>query len=100
MTRYYRKAAAVEAVQWTGGNEDEVLDVAGHGHFQVLDQDDRALSDDPDCTASLLESAHSTWRGMLPGQWVIRDDRGGLRAYRDAEFREKYEPAPDDLVIP
>jgi hypothetical protein len=100
VTRYYRKAAAVEAVRWTGDNTDAVLELASHGNFYLLDDADRANSDDPECTAALMDGLHSTWKGVKDGQWVVKEADGRLRALRDGKFREDYELAPDDLVIP
>lgn len=100
MTRYYRRAAAVEAVRWDGDNADEVVELTGRGNFDVLDGEDRANSDDPECTAAVLDGLHSTWAGVKDGQWIVKEASGRLRAYRDGEFREAYELAPDELVTP
>ena len=100
MTRYYRKAAAAEAVRWNDGNANEVLDLVGHGNFDVPDEADRANSDDPECTAAVLGGSHSTWKGVKDGQWVVKEAGGRLRVLRDSDFREAYELAPDELATP
>jgi hypothetical protein len=100
VTRYYRKAAAIEAVRWTGDNADEVFELAGCSNFDILGEEDRASSDDPECSAALLGGPHSTWAGVKDGQWIVKGADGCLRAFRDREFREAYELSPDELVTP
>jgi hypothetical protein len=100
MTRYYRKAATIEAVRWTGDNAAEVFEVAGRSNFDMVAEEDRGYSDDPECTAALLDGLHSTWVGVKDGQWIVREADGRLRALHDGEFREPYELAADELVTP
>jgi hypothetical protein len=82
----------IEAVQWTGENEAELTAFAGPGNFGVLDDEDRANCGDPEATAEVLDSRHSTWELLYVGDWVVRDG-GGLRRCSAEEFSERYEAA-------
>lgn len=82
----------IEAVQWGGGNEAELIAFAGSGNFSVLDDEDRANCEDPEATAEVLDSRHSTWELLYVGDWVIRES-GGLRKCSAEEFEERYEAA-------
>jgi len=79
--RYVTKPFAVEAVQWTGGSQDEIRDLAGSG---FMEQD----------------AAGSLWvrnaRGPCPvhaGDWVVRQAGRPLRVVSPAAFEATFEPA-------
>lgn len=87
--RYRHRTPEVEAVQWTGSNAEELRAFCG-ADFDEIDLDDRA--EDPDETAAVREGKHGTWRGLRPGDWVVRLDEG-LYEFSAADFAERYEPA-------
>jgi hypothetical protein len=90
MTTYRHRPDECEAVQWTDANAAELEAFAG-SRFMTIDPEDR--TDDPDATAAILSSPHSTWALLLPGDWVIR--RGdSLTLLPNDEFTDLYEPAP------
>ncbi|MBA4865955.1 hypothetical protein H1V43_32345 [Streptomyces sp. PSKA54] len=91
-TRYRNKTAEIDAVQWTGHNADELSAFCSPFDFQLIDPEDRV--EDPDETAAVRESEHGTWRGLTPGDWVVR--RGeDLFECSAADFAKLYEPVPD-----
>jgi hypothetical protein len=87
--RYRHRTPEVEAVQWTGSNADALRAFCGPD-FDEIELDDRA--EDPDETAAVREGRHGTWRGLKPGDWVVKLD-GGLCEFAAADFAEQYEPA-------
>ncbi|HEY9373942.1 hypothetical protein [Streptomyces sp.] len=87
--RYRHRTAEVEAVQWTGTNAEQLRAFAG-ADFDEIELDDR--TEDPDQTAAVREGKHGTWRGLKPGDWVVKLD-GGLYEFSAADFAEQYEPA-------
>lgn len=87
--RFRHRSPEVEAVQWTGSNADQLRAFCGPD-FDEIDLDDR--TEDPDQTAAVREANHGTWRGLAPGDWVVRLD-GGLYEFSAADFAKQYEPA-------
>lgn len=87
---FRHRSEQVEAVQWTGDNADTLRAFAGPD-FDEIDLDDR--TEDPDETAAVRESEHGTWRGLKPGDWVVRLD-GGLYEFAAADFAKQYEAVP------
>jgi hypothetical protein len=87
-----QKPVEVQAIQWTGDNADEVFEFTGCSHFDVLEESDRANSDDPDCSAAVFNKIHSTWIPLKDGQWIIRGVKGEFTRCADDVFRETYEP--------
>ena len=98
--RWRKKPVEVQAVQWTGDNADEIFEFAGCDHFDVLDEPDRANSDDPEATAAVFDKLHSTWVLVKDGQWIIRGVKGEFCPCDDEVFAATYEPAdgPDRLA--
>lgn len=86
---YRTRMVTVQARQWTGDNEAEIQKLAGADRFYTIDPEDRA--DDPDATAALLETEHSTWVDVHHGDWVVRAGTD-LRRMTDAAFHAQYEP--------
>lgn len=87
-TRYRQRPTECEAIQWTGDNPGDLLDLAGH-NFEIIPPADRI--DDPDQDAQLLIEA-SHWVGIKPGDWVLKFD-GYFVAKSDTAFRAVWEPA-------
>ena len=91
--RWTKKPVTVDARQWTGDNFDEIVVFTGRDLFIVLGEEDRANSDDPDCSASVFDKLHSTWVGVMDGQWIIRGVKGEFYPCDAEVFAETYEPA-------
>jgi hypothetical protein len=89
-TRFRKKPVEIEAVQWTGDNEDE-LHTFTAGQFYATDDDDRANSEDPEATASVFDVLHSTWVLVYTGQWVIRGVKGEFYPIAEDVLAETYE---------
>jgi hypothetical protein len=88
--RYRNRTAEVEAVQWTGDNAGALSAFCSPFDFQTIDPEDRV--EDPEQTAAVRESEHGTWRGLAPGDWVVK--RGlDLFECSAADFAKLYEPA-------
>lgn len=97
MARYRNKTVECEAVQWTGSNREELLDLCTP--FDFDDDIDRESAGDSDATAAVRESEHGTWVGLLPGDWVVR--RGvELDRVAASEFERWYEPVPAEPDSP
>lgn len=90
-----KKPVEVEAVQWGGDNADELNQFAG-SHFDVLDEQDRANSDDPEATAQVFDVLHSTWVLVYTGDWIIRGIQGEHYPCRPDVFQATYEPVAAD----
>lgn len=89
--KYTTKPKVVEAIQWED-NLEEMKAFAG-GKFQEIPEVEREYSDSPDATAEVLDSLHSVWTPVLPGQWIVKERRGSYYLYDDETFRSTYEPA-------
>ncbi|MEU9333172.1 hypothetical protein AB0D49_08400 [Streptomyces sp. NPDC048290] len=87
--RYRHRTAEVEAVQWTGSNAAALRAFCGPD-FDEIDLDDRV--EDPDESAAVREGKHGTWRGLKPGDWVVKLDEG-LYEFSADDFAGQYEPA-------
>ena len=94
-SRYRRRPAEIEAIQWTGGNADALRAFAG-SDFDTIDPEDRI--EDPDQDAQLLVEA-SHWVGIKPTDWVLKFE-GYFVAKRDETFRDVWEPAPAAGLVP
>jgi len=87
VTRWHRKTAETEAVQWTGENLEAIRKLAGNGSYMT----------DPDGTLRVL--GPDGWRRVDVGWWVGRE---GRELFTDSEqgFARNYERVPDPLVMP
>jgi len=90
--QYRKKPIAVEAVQWTGANVDEMIAFTGYD-FHTVDPQDRG--DDPDTTAAVFDKLHGTWVHVYDGQWIIRGIQGEFYPCADDVFTATYEQLPD-----
>lgn len=81
MKKYRKKPVVIEAVQWTGSNEDEVL-----AFFPEVD-----FVEDY-CIVQTLEG---DMRGM-PGDWIIRGVSGEYYPCKPGIFEATYEEVIDD----
>lgn len=89
MPRYRSKPVEVEALQWTGDNEDELRAFVGD-LFEAVAPEDRG--DDPDQTAAVLDTRHGAWRCVYVGQWIVKGVKGEVYPVADDVFAETYEP--------
>lgn len=89
MTRIYAKT--VTATQWTGDNEDELLDLMGPGHFDFHGAG--CDEDDPAAIASYRDDRKGgTWQPLCTGDWVLRDDAGDWHSCSNDRFAATYRP--------
>lgn len=89
--RFRKKPIEIEAVQWTGDNEEELYAFTGSQNFAVIHPDDRANSDDPEATASVFDELHSTWVLVYTGQWVIRGVKEEFYPINEQVLAETYD---------
>ncbi|HEY6115939.1 MAG TPA: hypothetical protein VI172_08275 [Candidatus Dormibacteraeota bacterium] len=89
---YQRRVVQVQAVQWTGENAAELRELFG-SDFHVLDEQDRANSDDPDATAELIEIPDARWRLMYVGDWAVKESDDSQYRVAAAEFDTEWEQA-------
>lgn len=88
--KFRKKPVVIEAVRWTGDNAAD-LDSFAAGHFDVLDEQDRANIDDPEATAQIFDALHSTWVLVYDGDWIIRGVQGEYYPCRPDVFAATYE---------
>ena len=88
--RFKSKPTEIEAVQFTGDNEAEVIDFAGNC-FNVLSKEDRENCEDPEATAAVFDDLHSTWVLVYTGNWIIKGTKGEFYPCDEEVFAEKYE---------
>jgi hypothetical protein len=89
--RFRKKPVEVQAVQWTGDNEAELVAFAGVD-FQAVCPEDRG--DDPDQTAAVMDTLHNTWVRVYTGQWIIKGVKGEFYPIAEDVLAETYEPVP------
>lgn len=95
MPKFRKLPVVIEAVKWTGDNVEEVQTLTGFGYFQAVDPEDR--TDDPDITAAVLDTLHSTWVGVKTGQWVIKGVKGEFYPIAPDVLAETYEAVDADV---
>jgi hypothetical protein len=88
MKTYRKLPVIVEAIQWTGDNEQEIRDWTG-GKFQAIDPADRV--EDPEITAEVFDVLHSTWVGVKTWQSVLRGVKGEFYPIDQEVLAETYE---------
>lgn len=88
--KFRTKPFNIEAVQWKGDNLVEMQRFA-KSNFNLIDEDQREYTDDPDATAEVYDKIHSTWILVLDGQWIIKGMKGEFYPCDDEVFRTKYE---------
>jgi hypothetical protein len=92
VTRYRKRPVEVDAIQWTGDNEAELITFTGN-RFEALEPEDRA--DDPEITAQVLDVLHSTWVGVKTGQHIVRGVKGEFYPIAEDVLAETYERVGD-----
>ncbi len=91
MAKFRSRPVEVEAIQWTGLNEDDLVSFT-RGEFNALAEDDRANSDDPEATAQLFET-RGRWRLVFDNDWIIREGQS-LYVCRPEAFAAQFEQVP------
>lgn len=91
--QFRKRPVVVSAIQWTGHNEREIREWCGPSMFGALQP---AVHRDPEITAEVLDSLHSSWIGLRTGDWVVRGPRGEFYAIKDDVLAETYEPVNAD----
>lgn len=86
--RFRTREVEIEATQFTGRNWDEMAEWTENS-FHEVDPEDRL--DDPDITAEVYDKLHSTWIGVIPGQWIVRGVKGEYYPCDNETFFWKYE---------
>lgn len=85
---FRKRPVVIAAMQWTGDNEREIREWCGPSMFGALQP---AVHRDPEITAEVLDSLHSTWVGVKTGQWIIRGVKGELYPIDEAVLAETYD---------
>lgn len=77
----YTRHVSVEAVQWTGSNQNAALDLIGDG-----------LADRVTFAGEELVITMSSWQSMVvpPGDWLVKEDDGAVRRVDEDEFAATY----------
>ena len=89
ITRYRKKPIEVDTIQWTGGNEAELVEFTRH-QFEAVPAEDRA--ENPDITAQVFDELHSTWVGVYTGHHIVRGVKGEYYPIDPEVLAETYEP--------
>lgn len=87
-SRYRKRPVEIEALRWTGSNEEAMHIFAG-ANFNVLTL---PCEEDGDATAQVLDALHSTWVLLYTGDWIIKGLRSEFYPCRHDVFIESYEP--------
>jgi hypothetical protein len=86
--RFRKKPVVIDAVQWTGDNEEELVAFAGT-NFEVV-------GDSPEWTARVFDKLHESWIGAHTGDWVVRGLRGENYPVHQDVLDETYEHVTED----
>lgn len=102
--RFRTKIVEINAVQFTGENVEEVLELIPEKRdaaFLYFKLDGADYWDDPEIIANVYDELHATWIGVKKGQWIVRGAKGELYPCDDETFHWKYEevvPNPFEKV--
>lgn len=78
--KYIKKPVIIEAIQWKGNNEEELLDFFG-------EFDNHKLENDGTITIGTLEGNHTTNKG----DWIIKGVKGEFYPCKPDIFKKTYE---------
>jgi hypothetical protein len=85
MSKYRKKPVVIEAVEFTGGNINEVWDTFGAGAiYGPVENDPNAYIDTPEGRMT-----------ATPGDWIIRGVKGELYPCKPDVFEATYEAVPN-----
>ncbi|MFJ9752786.1 hypothetical protein [Streptomyces chartreusis] len=96
-SRYSRRTAEIETIQWTDTNAVELEGFAG---MRFIALDPHALTDASEATASLTACTHECWSLMRPGDWVVKRGKDDFTVLSSEEFAGLYEPATEAIDSP
>ena len=88
MPFYRKRPVVIEAVQWRGDNEDEMLEWMGE-EFYVREPYVGELTGNA-YTAVIWVNANTNWLNIVTGEWVIKDSLG-FYPCKNEQFHETYE---------
>jgi hypothetical protein len=96
-TKYRRKTSAVEAMQWTGENTDEVVRwVQGEWKTGGIWLKQRWMGQGIDPIWSLMvPTQYAEEIEMSPGDWLVKPDDNLPSVIKEADFAVRYEPIPE-----
>lgn len=86
--RLRKRPVEITGIQWTGGNETELVEFTGR-QFEAVAPEDR--TQDPDMTAQVFDVLHGTWIGVYTGQWILRGVKGEYYPCADDVLAETYD---------
>ena len=92
--RFRTKPVEIDAVQFTGENVDEVLELMKdkpEADFLYFKTEGADFWDDPEIIANVYDDIHQTWIGVKKGQWIIRGVQGEFYPCDPNTFAWKYE---------
>ena len=86
---FVKKPVAVQAVQWTGYNFDEVANFVGRDGLELF-----GSFKNPDLVVCTLEGYHHA----LIGDWIIRGVKGEFYPCKPDIFEQTYEEVTNGLA--
>jgi hypothetical protein len=89
MAKFKTKPFIIEALLFTGENEDEIKKMCG-ADFWLLDPINHDQIDEG-IIAEVFDKLHSTWVGVKAGQWIIKGQKGEFYPCDPDIFDAKYE---------
>jgi hypothetical protein len=92
MPRFRSRPVEVEAIEWSGVNE-EVLKSFTRGNFNALDLEDREQCDDPEATGQLFER-RGMWQLVYTGDWIV-EENGQFYKCRPEAFAAQFDAIDD-----
>lgn len=89
MAKFKTKPFEINAWRFDGENFDELYGVCGWKFRSLADiaDDGRGLG----FSAQIYDDLHDTWVKVLPGQWIIRGQKGEFYPCDPEIFASKYE---------
>ena len=81
--RFRKKPVVIEAIRWTGDNEEELVAFAG-ANFETV-------HDSPEWTARVYDALHDSWIAARTGDWIVRGVRGENYAVHQDVLDETYD---------
>lgn len=90
MAFYRKKPVVIEAIRWTGENDDaiESFTEVQWNRVDPLDLEDESEKDDK---AQVYDVLHGTWVLMKEGDWIIKGIKGEFYPCKPDVFEATYE---------
>lgn len=92
--RFKSRPVEIEAIQFTGNNVDEVLELMQdkpEPHLLYFKLEGAGYWDDPEIIANIYDELHGMWIGVRAGEWIVREINGEFCLYDSEIFAQKYE---------